>query len=368
MYHENATAKELEEYAKSYVALQTKVMRILADSVLLEDLESRVNETKSPIPLNVRVAAIRVYNFEIDLATVIRSFSAGVDTDDVDPNYQTFPKSENKTAERIPLTVLDNEYGFINWTRTFSLLPGPPNVTHVYVQDVSYLEALKELFSRHSKETIDNYLCWSFAERLLPYSTRKMKKAYEDFKRSIPDSSNSLGSTGSSSSDGKAGLARWKECVHVTCQELKLPTSLLYYLEKEDQVEKVKKRATDIIVKIKEAFSSVMEGQSWIKSQEIRKLLQQRIYSIESRVALPDYILSNSSVIDDLYSGLEVSTSTVFLNNVINITRHEVLLDLQKLNQKPEPEKDWLMQPLVSNAYFDALNDNISECSHHLCL
>jgi predicted metalloendopeptidase len=104
-----------------------------------------------------------------------------------------------------------------------------------------------------------------------------------------------------------------------------------------------------------------MQEQTWIKGEEIRKMLQERIQSIESRVALPDYILSNSSVIDDLYAEMQVDTSRSFLNNVINITRHEVLLDLQKLNQRPEPEKDWLMQPLVSNAYFDAMNDNISK-------
>lgn len=349
--------------------MQTKLLKILSESQILEDLETRVNGTKkeTPIPLNVRIAAVRVYNFEIDLANVIRSFGSHHELDeDSDPNYVSLPKSENMTAERIPLAVLDKDYSFINWTRMFSLLPGPPNVTDVYVQDVSYLEALKELFSRHSKETIDNYLCWSFAARFLPYSTRKMKKVYEDFKRSIPDSPSSNldtpSSSGSSSSDSPKGLlARWKECVHITCEGLKLPTSLLYYLEKEDQVEKVKKRATDIIVKIKEAFVSVMQEQTWIKGEEIRKMLQERIQSIESRVALPDYILSNSSVIDDLYAEMQVDTSRSFLNNVINITRHEVLLDLQKLNQRPEPEKDWLMQPLVSNAYFDAMNDNISK-------
>ena len=347
-------------------------MKLVSDSLTqddddgnsLEREEAPKNSSKSAtkietaIPLNVRIEAVRVYNFEIDLANTIRLFSPSP----IDQESDSFKSEANKTAEKVPLTFLDSEYNFINWTRTFGLLPGPPNVTHVYVQDIAYLQALKELFKRHSKETIDNYLCWSFFARFLPYSTRRMKRVYEEFKRQIPDSSGSLLTSGSSPTDSSSRhlLPRWKECVHVTCDGLKLPTSVLYHIEKEDEMAKVKSRVTDMIVRIKDAFAQVMEHQEWIKSHEIRKLLAQRIHSIESRVALPDY-LSNASAVDDLYSELNVDSETFFLDNVINVTRHEVFLDLQKLNQSPEPDKDWLLQPLVSNAYFDAMNDDISE-------
>lgn len=335
-------------------------MKILARSQFLEE-PNNGSKVDAPTPLNVRIEAVRVYNFEVDLANVIRSFSPSltmdVDEEEVDTNLLD-TRSDNKTAERIPLTQLDSEYPFINWTRTFSLLPGPPKVTHVYVQDMSYLQALKELFSRHSRETIDNYLCWTFIARSLPYSSKEMKNVYEDFKRQIPDSGSGSGSSATDAS--KVFISRWKECVHVTSEGLKLPVSVLYLQEKGDQLMNVKSRATDIIVKIKEAFSRVMEKQSWIKSQEIKKLLQERIQSIESRVALPDYLF-NSSHVDDLYSGLKIDEQDVFLKSVIDVTRYDVLLDLRKLNQRPEPEKDWLLQPLISNAYFDSMHDNISE-------
>ena len=368
---ENATVKELEDYAKNYVALQTKLMKLVSDSLAQDDDDYSLEREELPknpskngtkidpgIPLNVRIEAVRVYNFEIDLANTIRLFSPSP----VDQESDSFKSEANKTAEKVPLTLLDSEYNFINWTRTFGLLPGPPNVTHVYVQDISYLQALKELFKRHSKETIDNYLCWSFFARFLPYSTRRMKRLYEDFKRQTPDSAGFSSTSGSPSTDPSSRhlLPRWKECVHVTCDGLKLPTSVLYYISKEDELAKVKLRVTDMIAKIKDAFAEVMDHQEWIKSHEIRKLLAQRIHSIESRVALPDYLL-NTSVVDDLYFGLNVDSATFFLDNVINVTRHEVFLDLQKLNQNPEPDKDWLLQPLVSNAYFDAMNDDISE-------
>ena len=389
VYLENTTAKELEEYAKSYVALQTKLVKVMArtraldQGYLLDDAVMNRTNLDSPTPINSRVEAVRVYNFEIDLATVIRAHTPTTTVEsgaeigeenmsDLETLIET--KSENKTAEKVSLSFLDSEYDFINWTKTFNLLPGPPNVTHVYIQDLTYLDALKDLFSRHSRETIDNYLCWTFVARFLPYSSRKMKKVYEEFKRQIPESASTTSSlmesthASSGADQSRSLVARWKECVHLTCEGLKLPTSVLYYLEKEDHLNKVKTRASDIIQNIKAAFGRVMDTQSWLKSQEIKKLLQERIESIESRIALPDY-LYNSSVIDDLYSTLAVDSEQVLLNNVINITRHEVLLDLEKLNQKPDPSKDWLMQPLVSNAYFDAMNDHISKsCLSFSCL
>lgn len=268
-------------------------------------------------------------------------------------------KSENTTMEQMTLGELDAEFPFMNWTRSFSFLPISSSVnissaTTIYIQKKEYLRSLTELFSRHSRKTIDNYLCWSFVARFLPYMGNTVRKLYEDFRRDVPEPDDSR------SESNRVFLARWKECVHLTCEGLKLPTALLYSLERGEKLQRVKTVAFDMISRIKAAFIDIIDQQPWIANVETKQKLKQRIESIESRVAFPS-VVSDAASIDDMFSSLEVNEDGVFLSNILNVTRHEVILDLQKVGEKPDPEKEWLMQPLVANAYFDSINDDISK-------
>ncbi|CAG2168038.1 unnamed protein product [Oppiella nova] len=41
------------------------------------------------------------------------------------------------------------------------------------------------------------------------------------------------------------------------------------------------------------------------------------------------------------------------------MARHQVMLELKKLNRLVDPEEEWIIQPLIANAYYDPITNNI---------
>lgn len=266
--------------------------------------------------------------------------------------------NETNSAKFYSLEDMNRNFPFMDWRKSvadferYSKVP----ITHVYVQNSHYLNQLSGLLSRHSPETLDNFFAWSFMARFLPYASTGLRKIYEDFRKEVPEPTDEEGRGESS----RVFLSHWQECVHLTCEGLKVPSALTYLMAKRQHLEHMKTVVTDMISNVKKAFHHIIDKQHWLHSQETKDRMKERVNLIKSRIGFPDFLF-DLSIVDQTFESLEVDPDGLFLANVLSITNHEARSDLMKLNETVDPDKEWLMQPLVSNAYFDASSDSISE-------
>ena len=154
-------------------------------------------------------------------------------------------------------------------------------------------------------------------------------------------------------------LSRWKECVHLTSEGLKKPIAILYLQEKKDYVERIAKKVNQMVDSIKAAFFQIVDQQNWLQSDEIKALVKQRAESIKSKIGFPDYLMDLQEA-DEQFGDIEIKLGDVFVANIIKMVRHEIKGELKLLSSKIDPDKDWMIDTLVPNAYYDALNHFIS--------
>ena len=287
---------------------------------------------------------------------LVKSFSTNVSLEESD----VLEALTNKTskAKFYSMEDMNRDFSFMDWEKSVAHFEQHSKVpiTHVYVQNAEYLKQLSALLSRHSAETVDNFLSWSFMARFLPYASTGLQKIYEDFRKEVPEPSEDDQRVEAS----RVFLSHWQECVHLTCEGLKIPSAVTYLMAKRQHLEQMKTIVRDMIGGVKTAFHHIIDKQNWLQTQETKDRLKERVNLITNRIGFPDFLFDFKSI-DQTFESLEVDQEEVFLANVMRITHHEVRMDLRKLNETVDPDKEWLMQPLVSNAYFDASTDNISE-------
>ena len=259
---------------------------------------------------------------------------------------------------RISIDELQQDFAFIDWSKLMTLFSEVSGfeITELLLDSKEYLDEMMGLFSRHRPRTIDNFFCWSSIARFMPYLGPQFRRLYTDFRREVPD----LSSPGSEpkTESGRVFLSRWKECVHLTCEGLKLPTSLLYLQHKHEYLDTSNHTITTMIQNIKKAFHKIVDQQSWLPNEQTKQLLKERADKIGSKIGFPSF-LRDPQEADKYYSSLRIEPADVFVSNIIKIARNEMVMELRKLNETVDPDKEWLIQPLIANAYFDAANDYI---------
>lgn len=146
----------------------------------------------------------------------------------------------------------------------------------------------------------------------------------------------------------------------MTSEGLKKPIAILYLEEKKDYVEKIAKKVNTMVDNIKDAFFRIVDKQDWLISDEIRSLVKKRAESIKSKIGFPQYLMDLKTA-DEQFEDLEIKLSDVFVANIIKMVRHEIKSELKLLNETIDPDKDWMIDTLIPNAYYDALNHFISK-------
>ncbi|RWS13897.1 endothelin-converting enzyme 2-like isoform X2 [Dinothrombium tinctorium] len=228
---------------------------------------------------------------------------------------------------RMTIEQLQSEYGFVNWQKIIAMMSTLTKtpITEIMIDHKEYMQELNILFNRYSLETIDNYLCWAKVAKFLPYLGSRFRRAYADFRREVPDLSHGMDSIGPS----RVFLSRWKECVHVTCEGLKLPSSLLYLINNKDYLTSAVNNVKTMVNDIKNAFFTLVDRQNWLNSPEIKRKIKERAKEINSKVGFPEIV--NSDEVDKLYLNFSIDTSKVFVVNIIKMAEHEIYLDYATL-------------------------------------
>ncbi|KAI1280597.1 Membrane metallo-endopeptidase-like 1 [Halotydeus destructor] len=340
------------DYQKAYADFQVNVLKLLTEAKGWTISEDNLEKARQEVLATIA--------FEADLANITKSFAEN-STVDEDEHLEAEDTSASRgRPQYVKMTIkqLDTEYGFINWTRIVTLFNQTNGqfIDEVLIDSKEFLTEISNLFARHSLDTIDNYFCWASIDRFMPYLGPRFRRTQTDFRREVPD----LSSTGSEprTESGRSFLSRWKECVHLTCEGMKLPASLLYMQHKGEHLQYANKSVTEMIGNIKHAFYDIIDRQSWLRKKETRQLLKERADKIGSKIGFPPFVQDTRGA-DKYYGSLDIASNDVFVSNIIKIARNEMVIELRKLNETVDPDKEWLIQPLVANAFFDATNDYI---------
>lgn len=280
--------------------------------------------------------------------------------DDILTNEENYSNSSNMNHMFFNITTeeMEENYKSIKWKKVFQLLFNESEVktNEIMVNSKEYLSQLMKLIDTYSLRTIDNYLCWTLIARYLPYLGPQFRRLYSEFRSKVPDMSVE---TGDPSGSSRIFLSRWKECVHVVSEGMDVPAIVLYLQHKSQTLDSIKTKINDLIKRIKIAFNLIIESQKWLDSQEIKNCFKDRVNDIKSKIGVPK-LLTNTSEVDKLYQELDINSEDVLIANIFKMTKHQVLLELKKLNRLADPEEDWIIHPLIANAYYDPINNNIS--------
>lgn len=247
----------------------------------------------------------------------------------------------------------------INWTKLFNKIFDEANVTHsnVLIYSKQYLLQLNQLLNSYPRRTVDNYLCWTLIARYLPYLGPQFRKLFAEFRSRVPDIS-SGDPPEQPTGHSKAFISRWKECVHLASDGLEIPAILLFLKHKHDYLNQIELKINQLIDQIKAAFNHIIDAQNWINSTELKQNCKQRINDIQTKIGVPKFLRDKNSI-NDLYKNLNLNLNDVFISNVFKMFRHQVLLEIKKLNQKVDHDFDWIFQPTIANAFYEPSSNNM---------
>ncbi|XP_067134697.1 neprilysin-1-like isoform X1 [Centruroides vittatus] len=324
-YYLNNSDPNYSRYLQSYKELIRETARLLGadEMVAKNDVEDMME-------------------FEIAFANISR-----------DESYET--SNENSSLEdehafnKMNISQLEEMIPEIRWSLlvqyVFNYIGFQSDYTdlNIVVHCERYLKQLVVLLNNTSSRTVANYLAWRFVTKYMPYLDIHFRRLYYDFRREVPNLS-----------DERTFFARWKECVHLVNDGFGYALASLYI--KEEFSEKMSREVQSIIRSLKQAFVKVLPSQSWMDS-ETRSLCEEKVETMAEKVGYPQYI-TDSFQLDSDYAGLDISDDH-FLNNILRMNRYEVIKELLKMTRTVDKDRDWLVQPLVVNAFYEPTGNSV---------
>lgn len=254
---------------------------------------------------------------------------------------------------------MEEEFPSLKWTRFFEFALHEANVTmkHALIHSHEYFRSLISILEGHSRRTVMNYLGWSIIAKYMPYLGQQFKHLSSEFQQKILITDTDVNEV---SNGFKYYQSRWKQCVYIACESLKIPSITLYLREHKQSIARMTARIIELIEEMKRSFLRIIDSQKWIHPESIRQILRRRVSKINSNIGVPEHI-RNESLVRAMYDDLNVNASLELISNIFKINRHETILDAKKLNAKVVAGSEWLFQPLDANAFYDFTSNDISK-------
>ncbi|XP_071042056.1 endothelin-converting enzyme 2 [Parasteatoda tepidariorum] len=327
-YYLNQTDPDYVRYVSSYKNLIAETVR------LLKAQEGRVKKDIDSM-----------LEFEIEFANI--SHEDPFDSKQFEENNQT---EEDFVFNKVNISMLEDMIPGIKWRillgyiLDYSGLPEDKlNDLNIVVNCEKYLRNLVGLLNRTPIRTIANYLTWRFVAKYLPYLDIHFRRLYYDFRREVPNLS-----------EERTFFARWKECVSLVNDGFGMALASLYV--KQEFNEEIESEIKSLITSLKQAFMGGIRHITWL-DPETRVSCEEKVESMTTKLGFPRYILDPVQLDTD-YAGLEISEEH-FLNNILKMNRYEVIKELTKMTRTVDKEKDWFVQPLVVNAFYEATGNAV---------
>ncbi|XP_042888704.1 neprilysin-1-like [Penaeus japonicus] len=206
-----------------------------------------------------------------------------------------------------------------------------------------YIPDLVKLLSETPKKVIVNYLLWRFVLRYMPYISNYFQQLWQQFRSEVPDPT-----------EERTYISRWKECAAVVNEGFGAALARMYVENHYDQ--KISQEIDDMVEEVRTAFHLVIDRQDWLE-QEMKEVCSDKLDIMGKKIGYPEYIES-TELLNAEFEGLEILEDH-FLNNILRMKKHEVWKELQKLSRPVDKKRDWIIQPLVVNAFHNPTANEI---------
>uniref|UniRef100_A0A8C1IVL5 Membrane metallo-endopeptidase-like 1 n=1 Tax=Cyprinus carpio TaxID=7962 RepID=A0A8C1IVL5_CYPCA len=264
--------------------------------------------------------------------------------------FSVLQQATSPAEERNDITVLYNKMtlrevqqtfnlnGF-NWTRYVQGIMSSVSVTvqpdePIVVYCSPYLEKLRDVLSKHSHRTLQNYLAWMLIMERVSSMSRRFKDMRAHYRKALH------GTT--------VEEVRWRDCVRYVQGNMENAVGALY-------VRAVfsgnsKRMVRELIKKIQEAYVETLEELSWMDEQSKEKA-REKAMAISEQIGYPDHILEEENKkLDEEYTHLNFSEENYFENILENLAA-SAQKGHKKLREPVDPDM-WIIGAAVVNAFY----------------
>ena len=351
-YLQNTTLfDDLSQEIEHYIDLQLEILRLLTHIKNGNNLTTfistdEISTEERKIYEIIKQELNIMINFEAELALLAKNYSIQDQSDD-----------EEKPVF-FALDELQSQFSWINWTKLLGTIERQTNVSIdelvIETYYIDYFKQLGILLKRYPSRTVDSYLSWCHVSKYILYLGPTFKRMYTDFRKEVPE-------IPEPNTDAEPEfLVKWKECVHLTSETLKIPTTRLYVDHKYDYMMKIRDRTAKLVQSIRKSFYEIIRKQKWISSNSIKEQLVKRVESIDTKIAFPNFLL-NDTLVNQIFSDLVIQANKTLISNLMAVSLHDSFYELKRVNQPVDSDMDWLLHPLVSNAYYDETSHAMSK-------
>ncbi|KTF87990.1 hypothetical protein cypCar_00013003 [Cyprinus carpio] len=260
--------------------------------------------------------------------------------------------------ERNDITVLYNKMtlrevqqtfnlnGF-NWTRYVQGIMSSVSVTvqpdePIVVYCSPYLEKLRDVLSKHSHRTLQNYLAWMLIMERVSSMSRRFKDMRAHYRKALH------GTT--------VEEVRWRDCVRYVQGNMENAVGALYV--RETFSGNSKRMVRELIKKIQEAYVETLEELSWMDEQSKEKA-REKAMAISEQIGYPDHILEEENKkLDEEYTHLNFSEENYFENILENLAA-SAQKGHKKLREPVDPDM-WIIGAAVVNAFYSHNRNQIA--------
>ncbi|XP_050703430.1 neprilysin-1-like isoform X1 [Eriocheir sinensis] len=208
----------------------------------------------------------------------------------------------------------------------------------------AYVPDLVKLVKETPDRVIVNYLLWRFVLRYMPYISNYFQQLWQQFRSEVPDPF-----------EERTYISRWKECAAVVNEGFGAALARKYVEDYYDH--SISGKIDSLVEEVRTAFHVVIDRQDWLE-QEMKQVCSDKLDIMGKKIGYPEYIES-TELLDEEFEGLEILEDH-FLNNILRMKKHEVWKELKKLSRPVDKKRDWLIQPLVVNAFHNPAANEIS--------
>ena len=290
-----------------------KGQKIIASyKTMLSDLLALLGKEQS------KARAERVFAFEKEMAALM--------------NTRVQNRNPQATHNKMTFDEVCSNYPQFDWKTYYNEFKTTP--TEINVGQPSYFKGIFDLMNATDKSVLQDYLLCNTFIRLSSYLS-------EDFFQATFKFYNTQ----------LAGVSEkkplWRRSLNMVSSVLGEPLGQLF-VEKYFN-EEAKKRMTDLIEHLREAFGQRIDNLAWM-SDTTKASAKEKLAAIKVKVGYPD-------VWED-YSNATVDPQLSLVENYINLTYFAAQKEMSEIGQPVDTER-WYMTPQTVNAYYNPQGNEI---------
>lgn len=233
---------------------------------------------------------------------------------------------------RMDLKELGAKSPGINWDAVFRDI-GLPRVDTLIVGQPEFVAALSRLIKETPLQTLKDYMAFHLVSDFAPFLNDELANARFDF-------------YGKKIRGTQEQRERWKRVLDA--QEMAIGEQVGKLFAEEYFNEKAKKRYSDMVENVREAYKKRIQKLDWMSDSTKQKALA-KLAAIKKKVGYPDKWKD--------FSDLNISRSS-YAQNMMRAHAWWNKYEISKLG-KPVDRDEWEMTPQTYNAYYNPSNNEI---------